>query len=183
LEVAADLYAERGYEATPLNEIIRATGLTKGAVYFHFDSREHLAFEVYRREQEGWMDHVSAAVAGEGSALERLVEVGRSLAALIESRPRARCVGKIGEALASHPELGSQVMAQLDAWIGLSEDLLRQAQEGGEVPTDLDTRLAAEVVVASFIGMEHVAEMRGGGLARHVEGFVDLLLRAFGGRG
>lgn len=178
LEAAAEAYADRGFEGTSLNEIIRATGLTKGAFYFHFASRDHLALEVYRHEQQEWMEHVQRALAGPERAIDRFVAVGRTLVDLIESQPTSRCVGKIAEALASHPELGPKVMAQLDAWVDMSEELLRQAQQEGDVDASLDPRLVAEVAVASFIGMEHVADMRGGGLRRHVEGFIDLMLRA-----
>ena len=43
LDAAAALFAEKGYQSTTLQDIIDATGLSKGAVYHHFRSKEENA--------------------------------------------------------------------------------------------------------------------------------------------
>lgn len=40
LEVAADVFAERGFVGAPLSEIAQRCNLTKPALYYHFDSKE-----------------------------------------------------------------------------------------------------------------------------------------------
>lgn len=178
LEVAAGLYAEHGYAGTSLNEIIRASGLTKGAFYFHFDSKAELALEVYRHKQHEWLERVTAITAGDGRALDRFIALGRALAEMIEADPTARCVGKLAEALVEEPGAREHVLAQLDGWVELSAQLLREAQGEGDVAGDIDARRVAEMAVSSFIGFEHVAEMRGGGLREQVECLIDVLARA-----
>ena len=46
LDAAAALFAEKGYQSTTLQDIIDATGLSKGAVYHHFRSKEEIARKV-----------------------------------------------------------------------------------------------------------------------------------------
>ncbi|MEW5660138.1 helix-turn-helix domain-containing protein, partial [Streptomyces cinereoruber] len=46
LESAAAVFAERGYERTTIGEILVRAGVTKGALYFHFASKEDLALGV-----------------------------------------------------------------------------------------------------------------------------------------
>lgn len=46
LESAATVFAERGYERTTIGEILVRAGVTKGALYFHFTSKEDLALGV-----------------------------------------------------------------------------------------------------------------------------------------
>ncbi|WP_309053836.1 TetR family transcriptional regulator, partial [Streptomyces sp.] len=46
LESAASVFAERGYERTTIGEILTRAGVTKGALYFHFASKEELALGV-----------------------------------------------------------------------------------------------------------------------------------------
>jgi AcrR family transcriptional regulator len=48
LEVAAELFVERGYDAVSMRDIAAAAGLTKGAVYGHFRSKGQLLVEVIR---------------------------------------------------------------------------------------------------------------------------------------
>ena len=40
LDAAAKVVAARGYEAARVDEIAEAAGVSKGALYFHFDSKE-----------------------------------------------------------------------------------------------------------------------------------------------
>lgn len=43
IDAAADLFIFQGYGATGLSDIINRVGVTKGALYYHFDSKESLA--------------------------------------------------------------------------------------------------------------------------------------------
>ena len=51
LRAARRLFGERGYAQTTLDEISEAAGFTKGAFYWHFDSKEDLLVEVF----EDWV--------------------------------------------------------------------------------------------------------------------------------
>ena len=63
LDAAAALFAEKGYQSTTLQDIIDATGLSKGAVYHHFRSKEEIARKVGDR-----MGDVGAAAPHPGSS-------------------------------------------------------------------------------------------------------------------
>ena len=62
LEAAAGVFAERGYAAATIAEILNRAGVTKGALYFHFDSKAALARGVLE-------ERISAAriIPGSGS--------------------------------------------------------------------------------------------------------------------
>jgi AcrR family transcriptional regulator len=49
LRTAARLFAQRGYDRTSVQEIVDAAGVTKGALYHHFTSKEEVLYEIYRR--------------------------------------------------------------------------------------------------------------------------------------
>lgn len=51
LQAARDLFADRGYHATSLDAVCDAAHVTKGALYHHFSSKQHLFRAVYEREQ------------------------------------------------------------------------------------------------------------------------------------
>ncbi len=46
LEASLKLFSRKGYEGTSLSEICKATGLTKGALYWHFENKRVLYFEM-----------------------------------------------------------------------------------------------------------------------------------------
>lgn len=180
---AADAFADRGYGSTSLNDLVRSTGLTKGAFYFHFASKEELALEVFRSKHEEWHGKVLAVLEEEERAIDQLVAVMRTVTELIEADPSARCVGRLADELSREPQLASIVNGQFEAWVELSTELLRRAQKEGDVRADLDPAEVSEVAVAGFIGLEHVSGTRGvGDLPRWAARFTELLLDAIGAR-
>ena len=69
LDVALDLFVEKGYDKTSLREIAEVMGFTKAALYYHFASKEDILFALHLRLHE----------LGEG-ALRRIGEAPASLA-------------------------------------------------------------------------------------------------------
>ena len=47
LDAAVDLFAEHGYDATSVTQVITRAGVAKGGFYHHFASKEALLYEVY----------------------------------------------------------------------------------------------------------------------------------------
>jgi AcrR family transcriptional regulator len=61
---AADqLFVEKGFHATSVDQIAQAAGYTKGAVYSNFDAKEDLFFAVYERRAEAGVREVERLVA------------------------------------------------------------------------------------------------------------------------
>ena len=48
IETVAPIFNKNGYSAMSLSKITQATGLTKGAIYGHFENKEELAIEAFR---------------------------------------------------------------------------------------------------------------------------------------
>jgi len=59
LAAALQLFSERGYAATRLGDIATAAGVTRGALYHHFENKAHL----YRTLLQGFGGEFSAQVA------------------------------------------------------------------------------------------------------------------------
>lgn len=67
LEAAAELFAARGYAAVSLDDIARAAGVTRGAVYHHYDSKAGLFSAVVARFQSGIAEAVVEAAENAGT--------------------------------------------------------------------------------------------------------------------
>lgn len=48
LSAALELFAEQGYDATSVNQVVIRAGVTKGALYHYFAAKEDLLYEIYR---------------------------------------------------------------------------------------------------------------------------------------
>ena len=66
------LFAEKGFAATSIEELVRAAGVTRGAMYHHFGSKEELFEAVFTREQRSIGDLVRAAAMKKEGAWDKL---------------------------------------------------------------------------------------------------------------
>jgi AcrR family transcriptional regulator len=64
LNQAMRLFLEKGYHGTSINDITQAAGITKGALYWHFKSKEALLREIIRKFDKNFLNGFIHAVRG-----------------------------------------------------------------------------------------------------------------------
>jgi AcrR family transcriptional regulator len=72
LNVATRLFARHGFESTSVQDIVDAAGVTKGAMYHYYGSKDDLLYEVYHQLLSMQTSHLDAIAAGPGTPEERL---------------------------------------------------------------------------------------------------------------
>jgi TetR/AcrR family transcriptional regulator, transcriptional repressor for nem operon len=120
LEATTTLLLDRGYGATSIDEICRAAGVTKGGLFYHFDSKEQLVSAALERFFAGLVAAGDAARSETGpgafAALDAYVE---SLPALIEGPllTRGCLLGAMAiQTAESHPAVWSAARSALGEW-------------------------------------------------------------------
>lgn len=66
LRAAARVFDAKGYALARMDDVVSETGLTKGAVYFHFKSKAALAHAVVDDQKQGMLAHVRRRLEGLG---------------------------------------------------------------------------------------------------------------------
>ncbi|MAU00261.1 MAG: hypothetical protein CL608_24235 [Anaerolineaceae bacterium] len=91
LATAMSVFAEKGFAKASMNDVVRASGLSKGGVYWHFKSKDKLVsaiFDQFFIEQLALLDEV---MAGAGTAVTKLNQLaaitGDSVAELAAQFP------------------------------------------------------------------------------------------------
>jgi AcrR family transcriptional regulator len=72
LHVATRLFARHGFEGTSVQDIVDAAGVTKGAMYHYYGSKDDLLYEVYHQVLSMQISHLDEIAAGPGTAEQRL---------------------------------------------------------------------------------------------------------------
>ena len=157
LQTAAEVFAERGYAETTLSELIARSGLTKGAFYFHFTSKEQLALEVLEEKQRQWLEFVSQRALAKPVAIDQLRALGPALIKLHREDPSAYSAPRLARDLARMPELGGIVRAQMRGWIDLVASIISRAQQDGDLPPQLDATALATILVAATDGLKDLS--------------------------
>ena len=86
LDIGRKLFAERGFEATSIEEVASRAGVTKPVVYEHFGGKEGLYAVVVDREMERVLEGITGALSG-GSARELLEQCALAFLVYIEEQP------------------------------------------------------------------------------------------------
>jgi TetR/AcrR family transcriptional regulator, repressor for uid operon len=153
LAAAERLFAEHGFDSVSMPGIAKASGITAGAIYKHFDSKADLFFEVIRRTV-----HSSPAPApsAEGAPVAPLLA---SIAAMYTTQKLKRLrqlAVEIHYASVKHPRVGRLLRQSLDRTIADISDGVVGAQRAGEIDPALEPELLASAAMVFIMGLMHM---------------------------
>ncbi len=150
VNAAVALWTERGFEsgveATTVEEIARAAGVTKGTFYFHFADKEDVLFEMSVNAGAAVADEaVRSAEAGDliDLTVERALN---TMARQTERLPRAAIARTLGE-FYKHPTRAKERSRVREVFPVLFAD----AQDRGEIPADVDPVNLADMLNALMV--------------------------------
>ncbi|MGA5068986.1 ScbR family autoregulator-binding transcription factor [Streptomyces exfoliatus] len=148
LEAAAAIFDKRGYESTTIAEVLERAEVTKGALYFHFPSKEDLA--------RGVLD---AAVTTDGVRpqalkLQEMIDTLLLLAYRLPREPMLSAALRLAIDLESRRKLGTA----WPEWIVLLTGMLADAKVRGEVLQHVDEAYVARMIVCTWTGVRVVTE-------------------------
>ena len=179
LAAAEPIFAQRGYTGASLNDIIRASGLTKGGFYFHFSSKQELALAVVNAHQRRWIGQAMREAQAHPRAVDRLFEVPRVLGRLSREGKGPYALRLLVDELSRDPELRDAVCGSMTTSVALVTDQFRQAQAEGSIRPDVDPRAMAELAVGALSGLLGLTEQLGDDeLERRVDLLIDTVQRA-----
>ncbi|MCQ4127668.1 TetR/AcrR family transcriptional regulator [Rhodococcus erythropolis] len=148
LAASAASFDANGYAAVSIMSIIGTSDITKGAVYFHFRSKEAIALQLV----EDWSDAVRQAfspvdAAIEGSALTQLHDSFIRLANRVDTDTAVRA----GMKLSREPSL-SAVDKSYRQWMEIVQKRVDEALEAGAMSETPMIRRSAWNLCAGFVG-------------------------------
>ncbi|MET9608660.1 ScbR family autoregulator-binding transcription factor [Streptomyces sp. NPDC006512] len=145
LEAAAAVFDERGFEAATIADILAKAGVTKGALYFHFASKQDLA--------RGILDEqfTEGTVPPREVKLQELFDLGMVLAYRVRHNPLLSA----GTRLSLGPDMREIFGGgSVPGWIQVTEDVILQAKAQGELLPHVNTAEAAWALSAGWAGVQ-----------------------------
>jgi AcrR family transcriptional regulator len=143
LDVAVQVFTERGYDGTSMGDLAQASGLSKSSLYHHFDSKEQLLRAALDRAVEPLFAVVEEPAAGTGRAIDRLEHVvRREVQVLVEQLPSVTLLLRV------HGNTPTERWA-LDRrreFDRIVARLVSRAADEGDVRTDVDPGLVTRLL-------------------------------------
>ncbi|MFC5911011.1 TetR/AcrR family transcriptional regulator [Streptacidiphilus monticola] len=150
LETASRLFAERGFAPTSVQEIVAAAGVTKGAMYHYYSSKDDLLQEIYSRLLALQSARLEEIASGPGPVADRLAEAAADVVVTTLSH--------LDDAMVSWrsmhmlpPERLAQVRAERRRYHERFRGLIEEGQAEGRFRSDIP----ADLVTHQFFGGVH----------------------------
>lgn len=157
LVAAAEVFDEVGYEAATISAILQRAKVTKGALYFHFQSKEELAQAVLSDQL------MSVPVVPERELLlQQGLDESLVLAHMLSiGDPMVRGSIRLTVDQGS-PRDGLDRRVPMSAWIDHNTELLSRARDHGELLPQVDVVSAARLFVGAFTGVQVLSKIMTG---------------------
>lgn len=168
LVAAAEIFNEYGYEAATIAAIIERANLTRGALYFHFTSKEELA--------RGVLDEAVTleGVVPQPLKLQEWVDISLLLAYRLPREPLLSASIRLSVDSKARGMFGTR----WPDWIVLGRELLIEADRRGELLPHVDPSDTARLFVGAWTGVQLVSEVvsQGQDLAGEISRLLELVL-------
>jgi AcrR family transcriptional regulator len=153
LQAATSLFAEKGYDATGVAEICRQAGVSKGAFYYHFETKQAVFLATITR----WLEELEVSLgdmeAIEGSAPERLLTMSHAFQATLESQNERRALILEFWIQASRDETVRQaVLSPYRTFQRLFEGIIQEGVASGEF-RPIGQTVGAQVLLSMASGL------------------------------
>lgn len=154
LDAAVELFAEHGYGGTNLNQIIRRARVTQGAFYYHFASKDEVAFAIIDEVAEGTAALRTSFLGNPGSGLGNVIEMSFQLGALLGLNQSYWVAAYLEHTMARHFPKGSQEAAdRIEAFVADVAGALGQSElRDGLAPADAARTMVSVIYGALWMG-------------------------------
>lgn len=151
IDSAVELFNEIGYPATGLGDIIERAEMTKGALYYHFDSKESLATAIIEEGGASIKKAFRSIVESPAPALESMIHGVFVAVDLVETDKVARSGTQLLRTLSEFNDAATRTFG---GWLDEMVARARQAVDQGDIRDDVDPRAVAETIVGAMLGAE-----------------------------
>lgn len=154
VDAATSLFAQRGFENTSVQDVCDAVGVTKGAMYYYFKSKDELLYEIYGRMLRLQMEHLVAVADSDLPLLERVRQifsevVVTSIAHMHQAVIFWRSLHQL------NPEMQATVRNERRRYHQRFHALLVEGVDSGQIRTDI----SPDVIIDFFFGSVHHLSM------------------------
>jgi AcrR family transcriptional regulator len=154
LDAAIDVFGEVGYAAAGWNAIVERTGMTKGALYHHFDAKEPLASAIIEEGTDTLLVAFRHACGSASPGFENMIHGTFAVLNVLNSDRVAAAAEQLAAALGGFNDSSSRFYTN---WVGEMTAEAQRAIAEGDLREDLDPEAVSRAVVGTMFGARLLA--------------------------
>ncbi|WP_028552539.1 TetR/AcrR family transcriptional regulator [Paenibacillus sp. UNC451MF] len=167
---SAELFNQKGFAGSSLNDIIAATGIKKGGIYRHFSSKDEIALEAYNYAASLVGRRISEAIGKEESAAGRLLAFFHVYEDVVNNPPFIGGCPLQNTAVESddtHPALRHRAERGLHNTLDMMKSIIYEGIQKGEFKINLDVDALASFALSLLEGGIMLSKLEGNN--RHMQ--------------
>lgn len=164
IEKTAPIFNEKGYAGTSLNDLTKATGLTKGSIYGNFENKDDVALAVFDYNYNRVVEYIKAKLQATENSIERLLvypDVYRNYLKTPFLQPGCPILNTATEADDTHPLLKEKAANALAFWKKAVENQIKRGIARGEIKADANPTEIAVILISLIEGAFMQAKVTG----------------------
>lgn len=143
LEAAVEVFNERGYDGTSMEDLSKRLGIAKSAIYHHVSGKEELLRMALDRALDGWAEAAENARGLDAPAIVRLEMLVRGTVAVLEARlPYVTLLLRVR----GNTKVERAALARRRSFDQLVASLVEEAERDGDVRADVDPKVTARLL-------------------------------------
>lgn len=164
IQQAAELFNQQGYAGSSISDIMRVTGLQKGGIYNHFQSKDELALQAFDFAIARVTQHTKAAIRTQHHAIERLEAIIEVFSSFVDNPPIKGGCPLLNTAVESddaHPALRDRAQQAMNSWRNLISQIIQKGITRGEIRSGVDADEIATIIIATLEGAIMMSKLYG----------------------
>ena len=162
IEEAAPIFNQRGYAGCSMQDVMEATGLEKGGLYRHFESKEELAAEAFRFALSRAFALRRQGVDEIENRMERLRYVVKRFVEVPSPMPGGcPLMNAAIDSDDGNPVLRGLAKDGITEWKGRLCKMIKEGMERGEIRKGTDSRRIANSIIAALEGGLMISRLEG----------------------
>ena len=158
IDAAVELFGRLGYGDTGLAEILQRAEVTKGAFYYHFDTKEAVASAIIDDSFATITEAAGAVIESSSPALENIIRATFVVANIMATDPTVRVGKQLAQSLNQVSDRGPKAFVE---WTTLFVGQVRAAVTSGDLRDDLDPDDVSETIWATVLGSHLLSDAVG----------------------
>ncbi|GCE03559.1 TetR/AcrR family transcriptional regulator [Dictyobacter aurantiacus] len=151
LKVAQDVFLERGYHETSMDEIASRVGIAKGTVYLHFPGKDDLVIAIFERDMQEILSQMDACLDCQTSPQARLEALLHFMYAGLFSK-RTQLLSSIYHSADRQRLFAEKGGCLRDLWERVAQRVA-QILEEGKARGDFDTTIPTSIMTSTFLSL------------------------------
>jgi len=182
---AAPIFNQKGYEGAALSDLMRATGLEKGGIYRHFQSKQELAGDAFDHAWRIAMDARFEGTEKIPNAVDRLQQVVRNFRDRRDGLVPGGCplLNTAIDTDDGNPKLRVKARRAMSSWLDRLQAIAQEGKRKGEVRSNVQSAKLATLIASTLEGSFMMSRLqRNEGpldlACHHLEEYLDTTVRA-----